>query len=242
VNVVKLESIFVVVILVGLLLQLPRLDDPPELRLVGGEIAKVEDIEGASLYVDMGSDGIVLVHVSELRMHEDPSGTAYVTKLVGLVATGGQPPRRLCLDATKRAEALGWRPVNELDGVVLPGNGSDRHAHEFRRLRLRRAVYEGRAVLLVASRVEGRDLVTGQVVAEDYNEGAVCPAIPFLERVNVSGVPGHCEDGGGRVSGAPGGRESVDCFWALTGTICWQRDRDGPSRSSLAWTAGYRYQ
>ena len=71
---IKPQSILVIALLLPLLLQLPRLDDPPEVRLVGGEISRVEDIRGAALYVDMGTGGIALVFVSELLMHQDPSG------------------------------------------------------------------------------------------------------------------------------------------------------------------------
>ena len=232
----------VIALLVALLLQLPRLDDPPELRLVGGEITRVEDARGAALYVDMGASGIVLVYVSELLMHRDPSGTAYVTKLDGMLVEKGREDERLHIDTTRQASALGWRPVAHLDGLVLPGNGTDRHAYELRRLRLRKAIHKGRDVLLVVGRVEGLDLVTGQVVSEDYDEEASCPAIPFLECVSVSGTPqsrGSIEPGPtvtSRRSSASG-----VCFLALTGTVCWEGGRRRPSRSSLAWTAGYRY-
>lgn len=242
VTVIRLESILVIAVLLALLLQLPRLDDPPELRLVGGEITRVEDIRGAALYVDMGTSGIVLVYVSELLMHQDPSGTAYVTKLDGMVLEQGREHERLHIDTTGWASAFGWRPVTHLDGLVLPGNDRDRHAYEFRRLRLRKVIHKGRDVLLVVGRVEGLDLVTGQVVSEDYDEEAACPAIPFLECVSVSGASEARESIEPRqMVASRRSSEGGDCFLALTGTVCWQNGREPPSRSSLAWTAGYRY-
>jgi len=226
VNVVRLESLIVIVILVGLLLQLPRLDDPPELRLVGGEIVRVEDIEGAALYVDMGSSGTALVQVSEMRMHEDPTGAAYVTKLDGLVLAEGGTAGRLLVDVTEQASRLGWRPVVELDGIILPGADGGRHALEVSRLRLRRAIYKGRDVLFVVSRVEGRDLVTGRVIADEYIQGAVCPAIPLLKLTDACA--------------AAGARGTESCL-TLAGTVCWQNGRGPLAQGSPVWTAGYRY-
>jgi len=220
---IRVETILVLAVLLVLLLQLPRLDDPLELRLVGDEIARVEDIKGAALYVDAGTSGIVLVYVSELRMHEDALGTAYVTKLDGTVLEADGERERLRIDVTERASALGWLPVTYLDGLVSPGNDREHHAFEFRRLRFRRVIYEGRDILFVVGRVEGLDLVTGQVVSEDYDENAACPAIPFIECVSVSNTSGGSES-----------------FWALAGTVCWQDGRIPTRPGLLGWTAGYR--
>ena len=220
---IRVETILVLAALLMLLLQLPRLDDPAELRLVGDEITRVEDITGAALYVDTGTSGIVLVHVSELQMHEDALGTAYVTKLDGIVLEGDSEREQLRIDVTERASALGWLPVTHLDGLVLPGNDGGHHPYEFRRLRLRKVIHKGRNVLLVVGRVEGVDLVTGQVVSEDYDVNATCPAIPFLERVSVSNTSGGSET-----------------FWALAGTVCWENGRMPAQPGLLGWTAGYR--
>jgi hypothetical protein len=242
VTMIRVESILAIAILLALLLQLPRLDDPPALRLVGGEITRVEGIKGAALYVDTGTSGIVLVYVSELLMHQAPSGTAYVTKLDGTVLGQGLEHERLHIDTTGRAAALGWRPVTHLDGLMLPGNDRDRHAYEFRRLRLRKVIHKGRDVLLIVGRVEAIDLVTGQIVSEDYDEEATCPAIPFLECVRVAGASDTRESIEPRpmvASRRSSGGE--DCFLAFTGTMCWPHGREPPSRRSLAWTAGYRY-
>ncbi len=239
---IRVETILILAVLLTLLLELPRLDDPPELRLVGGEIATVDDIKGAALYVDTGTSGIVLVYVSELRMHEDTSGVAYVTKLDGIVLTGGTEHEQFHIDTTERASALGWHPVTHLDGLVLPGNDRERHAYEFRRLRLRKAIFRGQDVLLIVGRVEGFDLVTGRVVSEDYDAQTACPAIPFLECVSVASPSEGLESIRPRRTVADGSSPEVgECFWAFTGTICWRNERESPSRSSLAWTAGYRY-
>ena len=219
-NTVRVQTIVVLAALLILLLQLPRLDDPPELRLVGAEIDRVAEITGGALYAELPGRGVTLVFVSGLRMHEAPSGTAYVTKLDGLVLENGHQPETIHVDATAQAASLGWRPVSHLDGLVLPGNQRTRHPYEFRKLRLRKAIHEGQDVLLVVGRLEGLDLVTGRVVSDDFDEHDSCPAIPFLECVSVSG--------------------SDDCFWALTGTVCWEGGRD-PSLASVAWAAGYGY-
>lgn len=226
----RVETIFVVAVLLLLLLQLPRVDDPPELRLVGGEITRVQDVRGAALYVGSGDGEIDLVYVTELRMHQDPSGTAYVTKLQGVILEDGRESGSLCIDATARASALGWRPVLDLDGLGLPGNRTGLHPYELRRLRLRKVIHEGRNVLLVVGRVEGLDLVTGRVVSADYDVKTQCPAVPLLEFAAVSGVSASSGTGG------------EDRFLALTGTLCWRDANEAPLRSSLAWTAGYRYQ
>ena len=230
-----------IALLLALLLQLPRLDDPPALRLVGGEIMRVEDIGGAALYVDMGTSGIAVVYVSELLMHQAPSGMAYVTKLDGIVLEQGLEHERLHIDTTERAAALGWRPVTHLDRLVFPGNERGHHAHEFRRLRLRKVICKGRDVMLAVGRVEAIDLVTGRIVSEDYEEEAACPAIPFLECVRVAGASETPEGVEPRPMVASRRSTGVkDCFLAFTGTMCWPHGRQPPSRSSLAWTAGYR--
>jgi len=215
---VRVESILVIAILLALLLQLPRLDDPPELRLVGSEIDRVAEIRGGALYADLEGRGTVLVYVTGLRMHEDTSGTVYITKLDGLVLGSAGHPEPLHIDSTAEAATLGWRTVAHLDGVVLPGSHRTRSSYEFRKLRLRKAIHDGEHVLFVIGRLEGFDLATRRVVSDVFSEKDSCPAIPFLECVDV-----------------PGSRA---CFWAWTGTVCWEGGRD-PSLASVAWTAGY---
>ena len=216
---IRVQTIVVLALLLALLLQLPRLDDPPELRLVGREIDRIAEIRGGALYVELDGHGVTLVYVDELRMHEDPSsGTTYVTKLDGLVVENGHGAGTLQVDVTAEATTLGWRPVAYLDGLTLPGNLRSRHPFEFRKLRLRRAVHEGEDVLFVVGRVEGLDLVTGRVVTDAYTDLDVCPAIPFLERVSVPGTD--------------------HVFWAFTGTVCWEGG-GAPSLASVGWTAGY---
>ena len=239
---IRVEAIVVVAVLLLLLLQLPRVDDPATLRLVGDEITRVEDIRGACLYVDRGTSGIALLYVSELCMHEDPSGTAYVTKLDGKVLENGRQTERLHIDATERAAVLGWRPVVHLDGLVSPGNGEECHAFSFRRLRFRKVIHRGRNVLLAVARVEGRDLVTGRTACEDYDEEVACPAIPLLEPADILGVFEPEGNLGTRhiVTREPSS-EAAEGFWALTGTLCWRDGRNALSHRSVAWTAGYRY-
>lgn len=218
VTTIRLQTVLVLAVLVVLLLQLPRLDDPAALRLVGGEIDRIAEIRGGALYAEVEGRGTVLVYVTELWMHEAPSGTAYVTKLDGMILDEGRRLEPLHMDATARAAALGWRRIAELDGITVPGSMHNPHPHEFRKLRLRKAIHEGREVLLVVGRLEGLDLVAGKVVSEDFDEKRSCPAVPYLERVSVPGGAGT--------------------FWALTGTVCWEGGRT-PSRASLAWSAGY---
>jgi len=237
---IRVQTILVVAALLVLLLQLPRLDDPPELRVVGSEITRTEDMGGAALYVDTGAGGIVLVFVSELRMHRDPAGAAYVTKVDGVVLDGGSGSKRLHIDVTQEALALGWQPVMRFDGLVFPGNSRDCHAHELRRLRFRKVIHKGRDVLLVVGRVEGVDLVTGQVISEDFDEHAACPAIPLLEPVSVSSSPGGFDVESSRRIGGSRSTGNGEPFWALTGTVCWQSGRKAAWHSLPGWTAGHR--
>jgi len=220
---IRVETILALAVLLLLLLQLPRLDDPPETRLVGGEITKVEDIKGAALYVEEETIGAALLYVSELRMHEDPSGVAYVTRLDGTLVSQSGTLERFHTDVTARASALGWTPVTELDDLISPGSGRGRHPFEFRRLRLRKIIYEGRDILFAVGRIEGRDLATGQVVSEEYDASAACAAIPYLEPVHVIDSSGNTES-----------------FWALTGTLCWRSERTLAQAGLPAWTAGYQ--
>jgi hypothetical protein len=216
---VRVQTIVVLAALLILLLQLPRLDDPPELRLVGSEIDRVAEVRGGALYVELEGHGPTLVYVTGLRMHEDPTtGTAYVTRLDGMTLGNGHEPEAVSVDSMSRATALGWRPVSHLDGLVLPANHRTRHPYEFRILRLRKAINNGQNVLLVVGRLEGLDLVTERVVSDAFSEKDTCPAIPFLECVSVPGTG--------------------ECFWALTGTVCWEGGQE-PSLASVAWTAGY---
>lgn len=215
---IRVQTIVILAALLVLLLQLPRLDDPPPLRLVGGEIDRIAQIRGGALYVELEGRGMTLVYVTGMRMHEDRSGIAYVTKLDGMILDDEYGPEALSIDTTAEAVALGWRPVSYLDGLILPGNERNRHPYEFRKLRLRKAIHEGEDVVLVVGRLEGLDLVTGRVVSEDFDEHDSCPAIPLLECVGVSG--------------------RAECYWALTGTVCWEGGRS-PSLASVAWTAGY---
>jgi len=219
VTTVRVQTIVVLAALLVLLLQLPRLNDPPGLRLVGSEIDRVAEVRGGALYAELEGLGPTLVYVTGLRMHEDPtSGTAYVTRFDGTVVDNGHTSETIHVDSTTQAATLGWRPVSHLDGLVLPGNHRTRHPYEFRTLRLRKAIHEGDSVLLVVGRLEGLDLMTGRVVSDAFSDSDSCPAIPFLEYVSVPGTGEH--------------------FWALTGTVCWEDGRM-PSLASVAWTAGY---
>ena len=222
---IRLETVIVLAVLLVLLLQLPRVDDPPDLRLVGDEISSVAAIRGAALYVDRGPNGVVLAYVYALGMHRDASGVAYVSKLDAQIPLSGGRFEWVRIDATAEATARGWQPVTTLDGLVLPGAGGTGHPVEFRRLRLRKAVCQGQDVLFLVGRVEGRDLVSRRVIAEDFDQDVACPAVPVLQPVSASGS----------------GDGAIGPFWAWTGTVCWQGSRLPTSRASLVWTAGYRY-
>lgn len=220
---IEVQTIIVLFLLLGLLGRLPRLDDPPDMRVVNGEIVRVEDIQGAALYMSVGTDEPELVYVSRLCMHEDASGMAYVTGLEGTVyETDGSATRR-SVDDVDRASSLGWTSVSMLDGLVSPGNGRERHAFALNRLRLRRVIHKGRDVLFAVTRVEGTDLKTGRVISEDRGGDPVYPAIPLLEQVIVSTSSGGSER-----------------FWALTGTVCWNNGRRPTWPGSPGWTAGGR--
>jgi len=218
----RVETIVALAVLLLLLLQIPRVDDPPDLRLVGSEILTTEDVKGAALYLETEADGVVLMYVSELRMHADRSGVAYVTRLDGVRYNANGAPERFLADATAQAAANGWTPVSRLDDLVSPGKTDGHAGFEFRRLRLRKAIQEGRDVLFVVGRLEGRDLLTGRVVSEEY-DAATCPAVPYLEAVDAKDV-----------TGTPGR------LWALTGTLC-SESGSKLSRAALpVWSAGYR--
>ena len=223
VTTIKAQTIVVLFLLLALLSRLPRLDDPPEMRVVNGEIARVEEMQGAALYMDAGMDEAELVYVSRLYMHEDVSGIAYVTGLEGTVCGPDGRLVRKSIDDTERASSLGWTPVSSLDGLVSPGNGRERNAFALNRLRLRRVIHKGRDVLFAVTRVEGTDLETGRVISEDTGGDLICPAIPLLEHVAVPTSSGGSER-----------------FWALTGTVCWNDGRRPTWPGSPGWTAGNR--
>ncbi len=238
---IRVETVLVVGLLLFLLLQLPRLDDPPDLRLVNGGIARVDEIQGAALYVDLGGGDVALVYVSELRMHADATGTAYVTRLDGLVVRRGGDSERIRFDASERAAVLGWRPVAWLDGLVVPGGPHNRHPHEFRQMRWRKAISRGEEVLFVMGRVEGQNLVTGGVVTGDFDANSACPAVPLLAPVDVGSSFG-CSMTASRSASGAGGSGEKGCFWALAGAVCWQGKRELELRPLVAWTAGYPMQ
>ncbi len=214
----------VILLVLGvLLLRLPRLDDPPEMRVVNGEIARVEEIQGAALYMATEANEAELVYVSHLCMQRDPSGLAYVTELEGTIHRENGRLDRKRVDDAARASSLGWVPVHQLDGLVSPGNGRERRPFELNRLRLRRVIHKGQDVLFAVTRVEGTDLVTGRIVSEENSGDSASPAIPLLEQVTVSTSSGR-----------------VERFWALTGTVCWKNGRRPAWPGSPGWTAGNR--
>jgi hypothetical protein len=237
----RLESILVIVILLALLLQLPRLDDARPPTLVGGEILRTGDLEGAAVYVDIGTGGVSLVHVSRLGLHRDSAGNAYVTRLEGTFLEAGSEYLGVRIDTTERAEELGWRSVISFDGLLFPGPGGMRKAYEFSRLRFQKLLHNGLILLAIGS-IEGVDRTTGRAISEKYVPGeAVYPTLPVIRCTSVSGAPGDCDvsERGGWIVGCrcSGGGE---CSWTVAGTACWQNGREGTCRSASGWSAQCR--
>jgi hypothetical protein len=241
VNVMRLESILVIAILLALLLQLPRLGDAQPPTLVGGEILRIGDLEGAAVYVDIGMGGVSLVHVSRLGLHRDSAGNAYVTRLEGTFLEAGSEYSGVRIDTTQRAEELGWRPAISLDGLLFPGPNGTREAYEFRRLRFQKLLHNGLILLAVGS-IEGVNRTTGRAISERYAPGrAVCPTLPVIQCTSVSGASGDCRvhERGGWIVGcrcSNGG----ECSWTVTGTACWQGGCEGTCRRGTGWSAECR--
>jgi|GEM_PF-3469149 len=237
-SVMRVESILVIAILLALLLQLPRVDEARPPLSIGGLLSRVSSIEGAAVYVDLGANGVALVDVSEIRMHRDPSGNTYVTLLEGDHIGGGGGVRGVRIDTTERAEELGWRPVNRMDGLVFSGPGGE---YEFGELRFQKLLHEG-VVLLAVGSIEGIDLTTGRVISEEYAPGVdVCPSVPVIGCAGAVGTRNGClsVERGGWVTGCRC-LQGEDCFWTVTGTACWDAACKGSCRGTPGWSAGCR--
>ena len=231
----RVESILVIAILLALLLQLPRADEASPPLPIGGALSRVSSLRGAAVYVDLGANEVALVNVSEIRMHRDSGGNAYVTRLEGTHIGGGGGVRGMRIDATERAEELGWRPVSRVDDLVFPGSSGP---YELGQLRFQKLLHRG-VVLLAVGSIEGLD-PTGRMISEEYAlRRDVCPSVPVI------GCTGPLGASSGRLSVERGGwvtgcrcLQGEDCFWTVTGTVCWDVVCARGCRDTAGWSAG----